>query len=93
MRVNEDETLDIITVSNSISDTNIDICKMFEKNYSTKENPSGFGLYEITKFLNKYTQANITTSIDSKAMMLSQTLTIKKKKINKNIEDLDSNIA
>lgn len=93
MRVNEDETLDIITVSNSISDTNIDICKMFEKNYSTKENPSGFGLYEITKFLNKYTQANITTSIDSKAMMLSQTLTIKKKKINKDIEDLDSNIA
>lgn len=95
MRTNESETLDIITVSNSISDANIDVSKMFEKNYSTKENPSGFGLYEVAKFLNKYTQANITTSINSEDMMLSQTLTIRKNKLEKSNEntEINENIA
>lgn len=67
---------DIITISNSINDTNIDIEQIFNKNYSTKETPSGFGLYEIKKFLKKYSQGNITTTIDEKNKLFTQTLTI-----------------
>lgn len=78
MRVNEDETLDIITVSNSISDKNIDICKMFEKNYSTKENPSGFGLYEVLKFLKKHNKGDIVPNIDYDTNFFTQTLTFDK---------------
>ena len=48
------DNTDIITISNSINDINIDIDKMFLKDYSTKEKPSGFGLYEVKKFLKKY---------------------------------------
>ena len=78
LRIHHDYKLntDIITISNSINDTNIDTEKIFTKNYSTKARPSGFGLYEIKKFMKKYTQGNITTTIDKKNKMFTQTLTI-----------------
>lgn len=67
---------DIITISNSVNNTNIDVDKIFTKNYSTKQNPSGFGLYEVAKFLKKYPQGYITTTIDEKNKLFTQTLTI-----------------
>ena len=67
---------DVISISNSVKDTNIEVDKIFNKNYSTKDRPSGFGLYEIKKFLRKYSQGNITTSIDKKNKLFTQTLTI-----------------
>lgn len=77
MGISNDETQNIITISNSIKDINIDVSKIFDKNYSTKEKPSGFGLYEISKFFNKYNQGNITTSIDTKNKIFTQTVIIK----------------
>lgn len=78
IRIHHDYNLntDVISISNSINDTNIDTEKIFAKDYSTKETPSGFGLYEIKKFMKKYTQGNITTTIDEKNKLFTQTLTI-----------------
>ncbi len=78
LRIHHDYKLntDVISISNSINDINIDTEKIFNKNYSTKATPSGFGLYEIKKFMKKYTQGNITTTIDKKNKMFTQTLTI-----------------
>jgi len=67
---------DIIVISNSTNNVDININEIFEKNYSTKANPSGFGLYEVTKFLNKYPQAFIHTNIDKENKLFTQTLTI-----------------
>ena len=68
--------VDVITISNSINNIVIDIDQIFTKNYSTKENPSGFGLYEVNKFLKRNPQSYIVTSIDKDAKMFTQTLTI-----------------
>lgn len=68
--------VDIIIISNSISDTNIDTEKIFSKNYSTKENPSGFGLYEVNKFLRRNPQGYIITTLDKNEKIFTQTLTI-----------------
>ncbi len=72
-----DRNVDIIVISNSITSTNIDTDKIFTKNYSTKENPSGFGLYEVNKFLKQNPQSYIVTTIDKTDMLFTQTLTIK----------------
>ena len=68
--------VDIIIVSNSINNINIDKDKIFNKNYSTKERPSGFGLYEVNKFLKQNPQSYILTTIDEEEKMFTQTLTI-----------------
>lgn len=85
MYTNYSNNSDIITVSNSIKNTGIDISKIFKKDFSTKTNPSGFGLYEVSKFFNKYEQGNITTAIDYENRMLTQTITIKHKPVNEQI--------
>ena len=68
--------VDIITISNSINNIDIDVEQIFTKNYSTKENPSGFGLYEVNKFLKRNPQSYIVTTIDKDSKMFTQTLTI-----------------
>ena len=68
---------DVIVISNSINDTNVDTEKIFRKNYSTKEKPSGFGLYEVNKFIKHNPQSYIVTTIDTKDKMFTQTLSIK----------------
>lgn len=79
MRHNFERNKDIIVISNSIKDTNIDVHKIFNKNYSTKSKPSGFGLYEVNKFLKHNPQAYITSSIDKDEKLFTQTLTIESK--------------
>ena len=68
--------VDVVVISNSIENTDIDVEKIFTKNYSTKQTPSGFGLYEVTKFLKRNPQGYIVTSIDKGDKMFTQTLTI-----------------
>lgn len=74
-----DRNTDVIVIANSVNDTNIDINKIFAKNYSTKQNPSGFGLYEVNKFLKQNPQGYIVTTIDKDEKMFTQTLTINSK--------------
>ena len=76
MRRDEQRYADIIVISNSINDTSIDTHKIFEKNYSTKENPSGFGLYEVNKFIKQNPNSYIVTTIDKNEKLFTQTLTI-----------------
>ncbi len=68
--------VDTIVISNSINDINIDTEKIFTKNYSTKENPSGFGLYEVNKFLKHNPQSYLVTTVNKQDKMFTQTLTI-----------------
>lgn len=77
IRHDYEQERDIITISNSIKDVNISIDRIFEKNYSTKETPSGFGLYEVSKFLKQNPQAVIATSIDTDKRLFTQTVIIK----------------
>lgn len=77
IRHNFKNNTDVIKIANSVKDTNIDIKKIFVKNYSTKTTPSGFGLYEVNKFLRRFPQGTLETTIDEKDKLFIQTLTIK----------------
>lgn len=68
-----------IIVSNSVENINFDIDKIFEKNYSTKTDPSGFGLYEISRFLDSNPQAVIYPSLDIDKQIFTQTMIINKR--------------
>lgn len=72
----ESRKRDIIIIGNSVNNPNkLDIIRMFDKDYSTKENPSGFGLYEVLKFLNKNNKGDIVPNIDYDTNFFTQTLT------------------
>ena len=71
-----DNLYDEIIISNSIKNTDIPLDKIFTKNYSSKENPSGFGLYEVGKIFDKYNQGIITTSIDQNKLLFTQKIKI-----------------
>lgn len=67
---------DEIIISNSVLSPDIPLNKIFAKDYSSKENPSGFGLYEVSNILNKYTQGIISTSIDKDKLLFTQKIKI-----------------
>lgn len=71
-----DDLYDEIVISNSIASPDIPLNKIFTKDYSSKENPSGFGLYEVSNIFNKYTQGIITTSIDKEKLLFTQKIKI-----------------
>lgn len=72
----ENRKYDVIIIGNSVKDANsLNIIKMFEKNYSTKENPSGFGLYEVLKFFKKNNKGDIVPNIDYDTNFFTQTVT------------------
>lgn len=79
MVYDESKNADVIIIGNSVSDPNkVDVIKMFEKDYSTKENPSGFGLFEVLKFLKKNQKGDIVPNIDYDKNFFTQTLTFDK---------------
>lgn len=49
--------------NNFVNDKNISIDKIYLKNFSTKKNPSGFGLYEVKKTVSNFNNINIETNI------------------------------
>lgn len=72
---NESKKSDVIIIGNSVKDpNNIDITKIFNKNYSTKKESSGFGLYEVIRFFKKYNKGDIVTNIDYDNNMFYQTV-------------------
>lgn len=70
---------DKIIIANSVSNFNFDIDRIFDKDYSTKSVPSGFGLYEVKKILKANPQAEIFPITDMQNMLFSQTLIIDRK--------------
>lgn len=49
-------------ISNSYSNKDIDLNKIFEKDYSTKEQKSGFGLWKVKQIANNTNNVSIKTS-------------------------------
>lgn len=79
MVYDESKNADVIIIGNLVSDPDkVDVIKMFEKDYSTKENPSGFGLFEVLKFLKKNQKGDIVPNIDYDRNFFTQTLTFDK---------------
>lgn len=68
----------IIVVGNSVKDPDtIDTIRMFEYGYSTKKTPSGIGLYEIIRFMDKYNKGHIRPEINRENKTFIQELTFK----------------
>jgi len=79
MYYDENRKCDVIIIGNSVKDpSKVDIIRMFDKDYSTKENPSGFGLYEVLKFFKKNNKGDIVPNIDYDTNFFTQTLTFDK---------------
>lgn len=79
MYYDDNKKADVIIIGNSVKDPDkVDVIKMFEKDYSTKENPSGFGLFEVLKFLKKNHKGDIVPNIDYDKNFFTQTLTFDK---------------
>lgn len=76
IHTSSDNLYDEIIISNSILSPDIPLNKIFTKDYSSKENPSGFGLYEVNNIFNKYTQGIISTSIDKDKLLFTQKIKI-----------------
>lgn len=51
----------LIIIENTYLNKNISIKKIFNKNFTTKKNNSGLGLWEINKIINKYKNLNLST--------------------------------
>jgi two-component system sensor histidine kinase AgrC len=52
----------VFTIKNTYIDKNIDTEKIFEKDFSTKEKKSGFGLWEVKQLLKKHKNVNFKLS-------------------------------
>ena len=64
----------IFQISNTYIDKNVDLEKIFEKDYSTKEIKSGFGLWKVKEIINNTKNVNIQTNKTDKLFV--QKLTI-----------------
>ena len=53
----------IFEIINTFTNKNIPIDKLFEKGFSTKENNSGIGLWEVHQILSKNTNLDLFTKI------------------------------
>lgn len=54
----------IVIENNFVNDHDITVEKVFLKNFSTKEKPSGFGLYEVKKTIEGFKNVNLETKIN-----------------------------
>ena len=64
----------IIKIENTYGNKNVDTCKIFEKNYTTKKGNTGLGLWKIQDILRKDNSLELFTSKDDK--MFKQRLEI-----------------
>ena len=64
----------VITIENTYENKDVDTCKIFEKNYTTKKGNTGLGLWKIQDILRKDNSLELFTSKDDK--MFKQKLEI-----------------
>ena len=62
IRKDSNRNRQLLIVENTYIDKDIDTDKIFEKKYSTKENNSGLGLWEVRQILKRNTNLNLFTS-------------------------------
>jgi len=56
----------LLIIENTYNNKNVDIEKIFEKGYSTKDKNTGLGLWEVRQILKKNSNLNLFTSNDNK---------------------------
>lgn len=56
----------LMIIENTYKDQEVDIIKIFEKNYSTKKRNSGIGLWEVKNILSKTNNLNLHTTKNDK---------------------------
>lgn len=66
MRQDINRKLKLITIENTYILKDIDVAKIFEKDYSTKNRNSGIGLWEVSQILKKSHNVNLLTTKDEK---------------------------
>lgn len=69
----------VITVENTYKNKDVDTCKIFEKNYTTKKGNTGLGLWKIQDILRKDNSLELFTTKDD--IMFKQRLEIYENKI------------
>ena len=63
---NSKKHMQILNIQNTYKNKDIDTSKIFEKGYSTKENNSGLGLWEVKQILKKNKNLNLFTTKNDK---------------------------
>lgn len=63
---NTKKHMQILNIQNTYNDININTEKIFEKGYSTKENNSGYGLWEVRQIIKKNKNLNLFTTKNEK---------------------------
>jgi len=61
----------LIIIENTYSDKDVDTVKIFEKDYTTKKNNTGLGLWEVNRILNKHNNLSLFTT-KSKELFVQQ---------------------
>jgi len=56
----------LLIIENTYNNKNVDIERIFEKGYSTKDKNTGLGLWEVRQILKKNSNLNLFTSNDNK---------------------------
>jgi len=77
VRESLDKTVVIIEISNSF-ESNVDVTKIFENGFSTKEGHSGFGLWEVKSICSKHSDCQFNTTVTKN--IFTQTLKIFRQK-------------
>lgn len=54
-----------VVIENSCLDSDIDVSKIFDKNFSTKPKNTGIGLWKVKKILNHYDNIFLNTSVNN----------------------------
>lgn len=63
-RKNDKKRIQLITIKNTFKNKNIDLNKIYEKNYSTKEKNTGIGLWEVKKITKSNNNVKLITEKD-----------------------------
>lgn len=63
-RKNDKKRIQLITIKNTFKNKNIDLNKIYEKNYSTKEKNTGIGLWEVKKIIRSNNNVKLNTEKD-----------------------------
>lgn len=58
---NDKKRIQLITIKNTFKNQNIDLNKIYEKNYSTKEKNTGIGLWEVKKIIKNNNNLKLNT--------------------------------
>lgn len=66
INIYEKDSSKYISIENTYKSQSINIDKIYEKNYSTKNRNTGIGLWEVKKYINKTENLNLSTTASEK---------------------------